>query len=113
MAPNEYPVSEGLQVVPAHEGLQVAPAQPGMEPYSDRVGKIDKAGVPPYENGLEVAPSDGLEGFQSAHKRSGTICGLRRRTFAIVAGIIIVAVIVAAVVGGVVGSKNSSSNNER
>ncbi|KFY20068.1 hypothetical protein V491_04012 [Pseudogymnoascus sp. VKM F-3775] len=97
MAPNQYPVSEGLQVVPAHEGLQVAPVQPGLELYSDRVEKIDKAGVAPYDNGLEVAPSDGLEGFQPAHKRSGTICGLRRRTFAIIAGIIVVAVIVAAI----------------
>ncbi|KFZ11991.1 hypothetical protein V502_07298 [Pseudogymnoascus sp. VKM F-4520 (FW-2644)] len=111
MASNEYqyPASEGLQVVPAHEGLQVVPAQPGLEvAHSGGLEKIDKAGNPAYQ-GIEVAPADGLEGVQPA--RAGTYCGLRKRTFAIVAGIILLVVIVAAVVGGVVGSRHSTSNN--
>ncbi|KFY40502.1 hypothetical protein V494_03452 [Pseudogymnoascus sp. VKM F-4513 (FW-928)] len=111
MAPNEYPASEGLQVVPAHEGLQVVPPQPGLEVASGPGSeKIEKAGVPAYQ-GIEVAPDGGLEPVQPTRKASGTICGLRRRTFAIIAGIILVAVIVAAVVGGVVGSKHSSNRS--
>ncbi|KFY83749.1 hypothetical protein V500_09961 [Pseudogymnoascus sp. VKM F-4518 (FW-2643)] len=108
MAPNEYPASEGLQFVPAHDGLQVVPAQPGLEvAHSGGLEKIDKAGNPAYQ-GIEVAPADGLEGVQPA--RAATYCGLRKRTFAIVAGIILLVVIVAAVVGGVVGSRHSTSN---
>ncbi|OBT77025.1 hypothetical protein VF21_02948 [Pseudogymnoascus sp. 05NY08] len=112
MAPNEYPESEGLQVVPAHEGLQVVPPQPGLEVvHSNGTEKIEKGGDTAYQ-GIEVAPDGGLESAQSArHKGAATYCGLRKRTFAIVAGIILVAVIVAAVVGGVVGSRHSTSNN--
>ncbi|OBT66760.1 hypothetical protein VE03_04042 [Pseudogymnoascus sp. 23342-1-I1] len=107
-APNEYPASEGLQVVPAHEGLQVVPPQPGLEVApAGGLEKLDKGGNPAYQ-GIEVTPADGLE---TGHKAAATYCGLRKRTFYIVAGIILVAVIVAAVVGGVVGSKNSSKDS--
>ncbi|OBT58723.1 hypothetical protein VE04_00687 [Pseudogymnoascus sp. 24MN13] len=111
MARNEYPESEGLQVVPAHEGLQVVPPQPGLEvAHSSGVEKLEKGGDPAYQ-GIEVAPGGGLESAQPAHRKgTATYCGLRKRTFAIAAGIILVAVIVAAVVGGVVGSKHSTSN---
>ncbi|OBT90665.1 hypothetical protein VE02_00521 [Pseudogymnoascus sp. 03VT05] len=111
MAPNEYPESEGLQVVPAHEGLQVVTPQPGLEvAHNNGIEKTEKGGDPIYQ-GIEVAPDGGLESAQSArHKGTATYCGLRKRTFAIVAGIILVAVIVAAVVGGVVGSRHSTSN---
>ncbi|KFY18789.1 hypothetical protein V493_08342 [Pseudogymnoascus sp. VKM F-4281 (FW-2241)] len=112
MATNQYPASEGLQVVPAQEGLQVVPAQPGLEVASNNGLEKDKAGDPAYQ-GLEVAPDKGLEGGAQSgpHKAAGTYCGLRKRTFAIIVGIILVVVIVAAVVGGVVGSKKSSNNN--
>ncbi|KFY51019.1 hypothetical protein V496_09011 [Pseudogymnoascus sp. VKM F-4515 (FW-2607)] len=107
--PNEYPPSEGMQVVPAHEGLHVVPVQPGLEvaPVGG-LEKLEKGGDPAYQ-GIEVAPAGGQEGRS---KGAATFCGLRKRTFAIVAGIILVVVIVAAVVGGVVGSRNSSSDRD-
>lgn len=109
MAPNEYPESEGLQVVPAHEGLQVALPQQGLEVAPNNgFQSTEKKGDPAFQ-GIEVVSAN--EAQPVSHKKAATVCGLRRRTFGIIVGIILVVVIVAAVVGGVVGSKHSSSNN--
>lgn len=113
MAPNEYPESEGMQVVPPHEGLQVVPQQQGLEVVpSQGLESIEKKkdDTAAYQ-GIEVAN----EHLQPPEKIGKTkykrVCGLTYRAFAIVI-VVLVAVIVAAVVGGVVGSRKSTTNNE-
>ncbi|KFY42496.1 hypothetical protein V495_04485 [Pseudogymnoascus sp. VKM F-4514 (FW-929)] len=113
MAPNEYPESEGMQVVPPHEGLQVVQQQHGLEVVpSQGLESIEKKkdDTAAYQ-GIEVA-NEHLRSPEKIEKtRYKRVCGLTYRAFAIVI-VVLVAVIVAAVVGGVVGSRKSTSNND-
>jgi t-SNARE complex subunit (syntaxin) len=113
MAPNEYPESEGMQVVPPHEGLQVVPQQQGLEVVpSQGLESIEKKkdDTAAYQ-GIEVANEHHQSPEKIGKTRYKRVCGLTYRAFAIVI-VVLVAVIVAAVVGGVVGSRKSTINNE-
>jgi hypothetical protein len=108
MAPNEYPESEGMQVVPPHEGLQVVPQGLEVVP-SQGLESIKKKDDTAAYQGIEVA-NEHLQSPEKIEKtRYKRVCGLTYRAFAIVI-VVLVAVIVAAVVGGVVGSRKSTSN---
>jgi hypothetical protein len=98
MAQNEYPAHEGLQVVPS-DGLESQPA--GIKPDVDNEKIVGTPQVYQKEDQIET------------QKGQATVCGIKRRTFAILVAIVVAIVIVAAVVGGVVGSKASHSSDNK
>ena len=101
MSSRPYPANEGLQVVDSSHphGLEVAGSNaPEVVPGEASLYQIQqgKQAVTGHDSEKEVAPG--------GSERRGNICGLRRRTFWILLGVVCLIVIAAAVGGGVGGA---------
>ena len=94
----QYPASEGLQAVPPGEGLEY------------KYNATDATHSYPE---VDYRKPSGLD-QQTNHHNPGrdtlTICGLKRRTFWVVLGIVAVVIIAAAVAGGVVASRKNTGD---
>lgn len=94
------------------EGLQVDPNGPYPQPTTDPKAKHQWWGV--GESSEKQVPLDdaGLIPYEhSVQRRDGRVCGLKRRTFIVIASVVAIIIVCAAIGGGVGGYYASKSDS--